>query len=608
MDIRNKFLTFASAGVFGFGMLNIAHAQGLPPDDGGGFEIGIEEPAEEEGLFENLSQYFGATAGANNGSADNVEKSMQAISVTVDLPAFSGVKTAVSFDVGNYENIYKLELREEDQQVLQQCESQYPNPNDPAIDQIAFTQAGCDRVQDDDGNYLSPTQERTVDDSFTELTEGYIQWEPTSFATLRVGRQPIVLGQFEVFSPLMFTVPMKATGTKTKTNKADMSYAQDGLQVSLFPLPQMEVSFTNIPKMRLDPSNQKRFEEFALLRGDFTNFLPGEDQVEILQDIGENDMNVARIMYFGDRFTFGVSSIQGAETNEDPLREARLTQVPCQNYFPNNTPEQYSECNGWNGGIDQSVPANVPGTPQANVGTFQQVALGDDKGLRFAEIDVIAFELAVRLTSKLTFIVEQTVVEGEKEFEILPSGAEQGSRPRAFGRNVGSGDNVFDGTTNLLPTFEQLIAQNSGKPYYNSEVTMQSAGFVYKGERWLINAQLAQRTEEAATAQEEAWKDVLSWETYEGDDEGGDDDILPILNAVRLLGAEKQGYAGFGFGSFGQSFGFGLSAGWRFFEKLEIGAFGGMALDVTGADEIEAEGYESVECDTYASFGINYLF
>ena len=209
---------------------------------------------------------------------------------------------------------------------------------------------------------------------------------------------------------------------------------------------------------------------------------------------------------------------------------------------------------------------------------------------------------------KLARTSEQ-ILDGEKEFEILPSGASNGTRPRAFGNNVGSNpNNVFDGTTDLLPTFNQLIAQNSGKPYYNSEVTMQSAGFVYKGERWLINAQLAQRTEEAATAQEEAWKDVLSWETYEGDGEGGDDDILPILNAVRLLGAEKQGYAGFGFGSFGQSFGFGLSAGWRFFEKLEIGAFGGMALDVTGADEIEAEGYESVEGDTYASFGINYLF
>ena len=601
-----KTLALASlAGLVGFGAFNVAQAQGLPPDDGGGFEIGIEEPADEGGIFENLSQYLGATAGANSGTADNVEKAMQAVSVTVDLPALSGIKTAVSFDVGNYENVYKLELREEDQNRVDFCSQQFPDPNNPA-DQLQFEQSSCGDVVDANGNYLSKTQERTVDDSFTEVTEGYIQWEPTSFATLRVGRQPIVLGQFEVFSPLMFTTPMKSTGTKTKTNKADMSYAQDGLQVSLFPLPQLEVSFTSIPKMRLDPANQKRFEEFALLKGDFTNFMPGADQVEKLQDIGDNDMSVARLLYFGDRFTFGVSAIQGAETNEDPLREARLTAVPCEQYFPGNTPELYSECNYWDGDTTSAYTR----TPVANDGAFDTYALDEDKGLRFAEIDVIAFELAIRLTAKLSFIVEQTVVEGEREFEILPSGAIRGDRPRAFGQNMGQGgnpQNIFDGTTNLLPTFQDIAANNGAKPYYNSEVTMQSAGLVYKGDRWLINFQLAQRTEEAASAQEEAWRKALKWSTYEGD-EDDEDEILPILNAVRLLGDEKQGYAGFGFGSFGQNFGFGLSVGWRYFEKLEVGVFGGMALDVTGADEIEAEGYESVEGDTYASFGINYLF
>ena len=136
-----------------------------------------------------------------------------------------------------------------------------------------------------------------VDDSFAELTEAYIQWEPTSFATIRAGRQPIVLGQFEVFSPLMFTSPMKARGTKTKTTKADMSYAQDGVQLSLFPFSQVEVSFTAIPKMRLDPVNEKRFKQFASLKSDFTNFI--EEPVSVLQDIGDNDMSVARIMYYG---------------------------------------------------------------------------------------------------------------------------------------------------------------------------------------------------------------------------------------------------------------------------------------------------------------------
>lgn len=212
----------------------------------------------------------------------------------------------------------------------------------------------------------------------------------------------------------------------------------------------------------------------------------------------------------------------------------------------------------------------------------------------------MAIEFSLRLTSKLSFIVEQTIVETEKELDMLPFGGNEGFKPTAY--NPADPQNGVD----LLPTYQELFTQNDRKPYVDVEITMQSAGFVYKGDRWLINFQLAQRTMEGANANAERWLDALDPSTYEGDDE--EDDILPILNAVRLLGDEKQGYAGFGFGSFGQNFGFGLSVGWRYFEKLEVGLFGGMALDVTGADEIEAEGYETPDSDTYASFGINYLF
>ena len=75
-----------------------------------------------------------------------------------------------------------------------------------------------------------------------------MQWEPFSFATLKAGRMPIVLGQFELFSPLGFLMPLKATGTKTRSSRADMTLAQDGVQLSLFPLQQLEVQLTAIPK------------------------------------------------------------------------------------------------------------------------------------------------------------------------------------------------------------------------------------------------------------------------------------------------------------------------------------------------------------------------
>lgn len=617
--LRKTLVLAALSGLIG---INPAFSQGLPPDDFG-FEIETAEEPKEAGFLENLSQYFGATAGANNGTSTAVTKTISAVNVQVDLPEVLGLKTAVSFDFGSYENVYKFELNESSRNNLNQCQTILPNPDEDSLQALseqqlqAFYENECYNVIDD-GAYLAPEIERTVDDSFALLTEGYVQWEPTSFATIRFGRQPIVLGQFEIFSPLMFTSPMKATGTKTKTTKADMSYAQDGLQISLFPLPQLEFSVTAIPKMRLDPANKKRFEEFALLKGDFVNFVSEDGQVETLEDISENDMTVARMMYYGDLFTLGLTSIQGAETNEDPIREARLVRVGCEEFFANDTAPSGSECAG--GFTDFTDPfgntyqAPVPGVP--GQGAFDTFALGQDEGLRFAETDVIAVEFAVRLGSKLSFIVEQTIVESEKELGILPFGGQSGERPRVFSidnwQNFDPNDENFDpyaGSTNLLPFFEDVFTNNDAKPYINVETTMSSAGFVYKGDRWLINAQIAQRVQEGATAQEEAWRAQLDYDTYEGNDsEENGQDILPIVNVARLLGAEKQGYIGAGFGTFGQNFGFGVSAGWRFFEKLEIGAFGGMALDVTGADEIEAEGYDSPEGEGYASFGVNYLF
>jgi hypothetical protein len=589
--LRKRVLFAALVGAVSYGSLNVAHAQGLPPDDGG-FEIETtDDSARSGGFLENLSQYIGVTAGANSGTSDAVEKTIQGLSLALDLPSFANLKSSITVDVGNYENVYKLELNDYSKNRLNDCQQQGLDPDNAlnggnfdanfgGIPNQRYVDLDCDRVSSD-GEWLAPTLERTVDASFTELTEGYVQWEPTSFATLRVGRQPIVLGQFEVFSPLMFTTPMRATGTKTKTGKSDMAFSQDGFQLSLFPLSRLEVSYTHVPEMRIDAANRKRFEEFAALKGDFMNFAPkaggvgGQvDQVDTLQDIAENDLSVLRMMYFGDRFTFGLTQIEGAETNEDPLREAELQAVACGSYFATGEDYSYTECGS---------------------NAFTSYAVGNDKGLRFAEMEATAVELSYRVSDRWTFVLEHTMVEGERELDQLPFGGLQGFVPRNF-RTQDS----------LLPIYAELLTDNDAKPYINVDTVMQSVGMVYKGDRWLLNLQVAQRTQEGATDQEEAWRKALDPAEMEGD--ADEDDTLPILNAVRLLGAEKQGYAGFGFGAFGQNFGFGLSTGWRYFEKLEVGFFGGVALDVTGSDEIETEGYESAEGESYASFGINYLF
>ena len=629
--LRKTLMLAALTGFVGSAALNPAFSQGLPPDDFG-FEIETAEEPKQESFLSNLSQYFGATAGSNAGTSNGVDRQISAIAVQVDLPEIVGLKSAVNFDIGNYENTYKFELSGSNRQTAQDCQAQAPNPRlDEDYEDLSeddrnqldfFWNNQCYNVYDEEtGSYLEPETERVVEDSFAELTEAYIQWEPTSFATIRAGRQPIVLGQFEVFSPLMFTSPMKARGTKTKTTKADMSYAQDGLQISLFPTSQTELSFTSIPNMRLDPVNEKRFEQFALLKGENLNFTSGSPVAE-LQDIGDNDMSIARLVYYGNRLTLGLTALSGAETNDDPIREARLTRVGCETFFENNTPRAGSECAG--GFQEVPIPGGLPGEtytiPRPGVpdqGEFDTYALDEDEGLRYAEMDAIAFEARLNVTGKLSFIYEVTLVESEKELGILPYGGETGEEPRIrTGPTVGDPfDPNFDpyaNTVELLPLFDDVFSQNEAKPYINVETIMHSGGVVYQGDRLLLNLQIAQRTQKGASDIEEELRKKLDYDTYYGDDTeengSGASDVIPILNAAYLLGSEKQGYIGAGFGTFGQNFGFGLSGGWRFFEKLEIGAFGGMALDVTGADEVEARGYDTPEDEGYVSVGVNYLF
>lgn len=559
-----------------------ALAQGLPPEDGG-FEIETEETREQPGFLENLSQYIGATAGATSGSSNAVEKSLQAMNIQVDIPMPRGFKAAFSVDVGNYENIYTLELPEGDQSQVANCQQIYAGsgfpqsepsepvaPTQPAlsapqaawdqynadveqfqIDQQAYqSYQQCDRFYDDD-DWLQPDKEITVDDSFSEVGEAFIQWEPTSFMTVQAGRQPIVLGQFEAFSPLMFLTPMKSTGTKTRTAKADLSYAQDGLNVSLFPTSNIELSYLTVGKMRMDPSSIQRLKQFADEDAGELRFENDVDPNSTVEEIGDNSLSVARLMYFGDRLTLGVTAIEGADTSMELIRESKIKEIS-----------------------ENGEAAFV---------------IYDDKGMRFPEMSATAVELSYRLGSKWTFSMEYTEQETEAQFNELPS-------------EWTSTDDDW------APHYRRVENELDGISYVDLNVTMASMGLVYKGDRWLANLQLAQRTEEGATDIEDELYNRLDYEFIQNGAAEEIDDTLPILNVARLLGAEKQGYAGAGFGVFAQSFGFGLTAGWRYFEKLEIGAFMGMALDVTGADTVEQQGYESPEGESYVNFGVNYLF
>ncbi len=524
-----------------------ADAQDLPPDDLGDFEDGTNV-SEESGSFSNLSRYFGVTLGASSTTSDAVDITRQTLTIEVNLPASDSFKTKLSFDVGNFEGTHKQELQQAYLPAWQKCQGIDRTSRDWEVN-------ACDAVFDEaTGAFLPLEIEIPVDESYAEANEAYIQYEPTDWMILRVGRQPLVIGQFDVFSPLMFLSPIKATGTKIRGTRADLAVSQDAVNVSLFPVSNIEVSAYAAPGMRIDPVTESERRTWAT-QEDY-RYSPGEGQSNAFQDIDDHALNVARLVYYGDSVTFGVTVLEGADTNTELVRVAKIIQKDSE-YF-----------------------------------------LADDEGVFFPELKATAVEFAYRMAPKWSFILEHVAMETQSNWDLLPR-EEDGYTEQHYQEIINNG-------------FQQVIDKLNGKTTYDVNLTISSAGLVYKGDRWLANLQLAQFSLQGATVLEEDLSQKLDLAVRSGEEpEDFNDVVIPVLGGVRLLGQEKQGYVGFGFGVYNGNLGFGIAGGWRFFERLELGAFAGSALDDSAGgsgDLPERQEYTTPSSDGSFSLALNYLF
>lgn len=171
-------------------------AQDLP-QAGGDFEI--ETDAASAGA--DWSRYIGGTFRVVSADGDTVSRQLVALQVDIDLPAGENVKTVISLDVADFENSYTQQLRRD-------------------VDETPL---------------LPRRRETVVADSFADLSEAYVQWQPTDFATVSVGRQNLIWGQFEFLSPVGFLLPYSGTNTSPRPRRADFSYTQDGITLALYP-------------------------------------------------------------------------------------------------------------------------------------------------------------------------------------------------------------------------------------------------------------------------------------------------------------------------------------------------------------------------------------
>lgn len=546
-----------------------AWAQDLPPDisGDGGFEI--EES--ESGHGQGWSRYIGGTFGAVSADGDTVSRQLVALQLDINLPATDRLKTVISADFADFENSYTQKFR--NQFRLRQCKQASPDgsplpiagelPDDASDDEIrrSLDWEGFDcRELVSDGDYLPEERETKVADSFVDFSEAYVQWQPVDFATLTVGRQNLVWGQFEFASPVGFLLPYSGTNTSPRPSRSDFSYAQDAVNLALFPTTNSELQLIHVPQMRLEPSVEENLKSYSQLRycdrdsnGAFD--CPPEFESSF-PDIADYDMSALRFTHYGERLTFAITALDGALVSFDPYLDAVLVQ----------NDEDHFE--------------------------FTQ-----DRGLIYSDLETVALEFAYILNPRVTIKGEFTTYEANEALS-----PETGSRD----------DNAMA---------QAIVDVKQGRPYITHDEVFFSLGFAYESDDWFGHFQLVSFDFEPATQADNVLECVEDLGIYERNvenpaastcrnaEEEDDEVVAPIFFVGQRLGDGDEGFVGGGATAFFNAYGFGFFGGWRFNENIEVGGFIGSVIDVTDSGPPHDEHYESLDDgDALAQIGFSYLF
>ena len=555
---------FLAAGL-AFGSVFAIHgamAQDLPDDfDGtGGFEV------EENRTGRDWGQYIGGRAGVVMADGDTISRQLAALQLDINLPASDTLKSVVSVDVADFENSYKQELRDDLQRNLMFCDELSPNAIETSDNSELWETYGCDRFVNREGTgYIKVKRETPVSDIFVDFREAYVQWEATDATLLRVGRQILVWGQFDFFSPNAFLAPTRSSSIKPRAHRSDLSFAQDMVQLSVFPLSNLEVQAIYVPQMRIDPAQRDGLEIFATrcdeIEGHFVGAQACDDG---LPDIAAHDMSVLRFVYEGDGTSFAITALQSVDTWANPLIDMRLVE---------STPEE--RCG--------TTPELVEGVIRERDKPF---CLTDVGKRAYYETEAFGLEFSRRVNERWTLLAEYTVQDVREDIDLFY---------------------LFEDYNINTELGNLIVTQADGRPYFDATQRIVSIGGVYEGDVWRIGLQLLgvdivpnggvdtelERAEEAARGDDE-------------DDEGG---IAPLFQFSRTFGDDGQGYAGFGAGAFFNSYGFGIFGGWTFAEKIQIGGLLGVVADVADNSSLESGDYETVDDgDALVQIGVSYLF
>lgn len=181
----------------------------------------------------------------------------------------------------------------------------------------------------------APEKTLKYDDDGFELRDAYASIYLRDNLTLNAGRQVIVWGQFDLFSPIDYALPYKTSTTGIGFSKVDSRLPQDLLKLSYYPTSKFEIQLYYIPKIATDPLIDKFTENnYSYLDGDLDS--DGHNDI-ITADVekpqgSEERQSAIRLMYYPSWGTVGLTYYKGWDTF--PVERKEIKEINGYLHFP----------------------------------------------------------------------------------------------------------------------------------------------------------------------------------------------------------------------------------------------------------------------------------
>ncbi len=365
---------------------------------------------------------------------------------------------------------------------------------------------------------LEPFRLNSSDDRI-EFLQAYVDVDLDT-AELSFGRKKVLFGQFDVFSPVDFFLPIDFSGSTLSLNRVDNRLPQ-WLASANFYLPNStELSYYYFPRLTLDAFSR-----------DLQSGIPYDDEnfgrrTVPFSSPKDEAQHALRLLQTGSDLIWGLTYYRGFQ--QFPAERARIAR----------SGDGRLLCRVLPGGRDRGGPVTSQEQCYRRRGGEDSDAPGELFGVPAPQLEpreALGFEMALPL-DKFTLKFEVTVEEAIEEFgSDIPRDPD--GEPSRAGRRF----------------LDWVIGENDGRFWIRGDLIGLGAGLDYDSDDWLFNFNLlyypslydeaSQRGRDLAVRAELA-------------DPFGERRVLPTINVLRRFGDDREQSLGFAAGLIGFAAGF----------------------------------------------------